>query len=425
MELFELQKTACTERNSLNPNERIFWDYVNGTISKKKALIALGFENNSEKSNVRWRNELRNYKNVLLKAYWETHANSKELKRNYLINNQTNPYWNKEYSLWKKHYPIDEELLDTYFAVNQTEKVQKDKDLLAFVEELESEFLHLKQKQDIWRAEWERKLAYLNRLTLIRELDRNESPLPVFSKYKEYLNYRREAFYNVGREEIKYLEKALILLDEIEHPEFSKEKERRSLLNNLGVQYFLLEEYDQALNYYSKLLEETNLPAIRLNYITCLLKLEKYKTALNLLENGALDDLEEHQIDIKARTIKPMLYLFLNDLKSAKRNLPHQVSFGISTDYLYARMVYMSFYLANEDLDMLERECLNFKRVARKSRKFESHYEYAVLMEKAFLKPSSANEILKYLKDFKANNDELANYLPSIYLKKEIEKQLS
>jgi hypothetical protein len=422
VELYELQQLACPNKNTLTEKEKVFWEYVNGNITKNEAIRRFGIEADFQDSN--WRNELRNYKNSLLKAYLNSTVSSKDLKRNYLLNNQKNEYWNKEYSLWRKHYAVDEELLDAYFDVNQMSKVQKDKDLLAFVSELEHEFLNIKQKQDIWRAEWERRLAYLNRLIRIRDLERDKSRLPNHSKYKHYLELRREAFYSKGREEIMHLENALVLLDETDHPNLSKEKERRSLLNNLGVQYFLMEEYEKALNYYEELLQQTNMPAIRLNYITCLLKLEKFETALDLLEGGFFDDLNEHQIDIKARTIKPMLYLFLKDLKSAKLNLPHQVSFGINTDYLYARMVYMSYYLAKNDLEMLERECLNFKRVARKSKKFHAHYNYAVLMEKAIVKPSGVREIKEHWVTFEEMNNELVNYLPSIYLKKEIEKRV-
>lgn len=424
VELSELQKLTSLNKSSLNSKEKVFWEYVQGNISKQETMESIGLETQNKNSESIWRNELRNYKNLLLKAYWNSTVSNRELKRNYLLKHQKNEFWNKEFSMWRKHYAIDEELLDTYFELNQISQVQKDKDLLAFADELESEFLKLKQKQDIWRAEWERKLAYLNRLIRIRDLERTESFIPEHSKYKKYLELRREAFYSEGREEIEHLEGALLLLDQIDHAKLSKEKERRSLLNNLGVQYFLLEEYDRALNYYSELLGQTNMPAIRLNYITCLLKLEKFEKALSLMEEGFFDDLDEQQIDIKARTIRPMLYLFINDLKSAKQNLPHQVNFGINTDYLYARMVYMSYYLAKNDLEMLERECLNFKRVARKSKKFESHYKYAVLMEKAILKPTQAKNLIKLWDDFQASNNEVVNYLPSIYLKKEIEKRV-
>lgn len=420
-----LQKAYPEYRKELSRNEKLLWDFSSGKKSKKRVFEELFHQKFHADKDQLWRDELKNFKKRLLQLFFLNTCSSKELKRYFLEQNHPTKIWEKEYALWEKYYPVDNELLNDFFEKSYSQQIQKDKSLLSFHAYLGEKLHQLKKEQMEQDALWDRRMAFLERLLRVRDLTFEKRKVPEINNYMAYLELRTKAFQATGKAEIFYLEKALTLVMKIERVDFDNEKERIGLLNNLAVQHFLLGNYKISNRYYSELIEISDMPALKLNYLTNLIKMETYVEAVRFLESGAMEGTNEEQIDVKIKTVAPMIYLLSGKTEQAQKVLPHQVKFGINTDYLYARMVYISYYIATRNLDLMERECLNFKRVAKKSIRFSAYLNYIKIVEGVFLKEKQHEKMKHLLEEFTQIKNELTEYLPVIYLKKEIEKRFS
>lgn len=426
-ELMSIEKALLTQKNAqLLP---IFsWLKKHEEYEKEILFEFVYKETYSTKKDYLLRNEIRNL-NTFLKEYIvrkeifneKNDWLSKKILLEYYLNSKQVKLFEEEWDeIYKKLNR--EENLQQYFELIQLKvtyhsnhKPVKENEYLPLVELLEEAKTYMDNLSMQMQFEFYRHYAFAHRvLYSITHIEREKQVQKVTysgdidnlfksTQLKHYLVQQYD-IHIPFEEKIELFKKILLLLE-------GKEIEQIPIYNNLGVEYFIRGDFENAYKYYSiitKIIKENDVQLNNrllhplLNYISSAVSIGKYDEAIQFyIENEkTLSTLTNifHNI----QRLIALAYLFSNKTKEAFDFMPQNINERGKHEYYYYRAVYTLGYLLDKDYDLAARESENCYRALKANPFTEGDFEKLFLALKHLVdyktgKIQKKNQILEYL----------------------------
>lgn len=203
----------------------------------------------------------------------------------------------------------------------------------------------------------------------------------------EYLDYMIQSYFLEGYPKIELLKKAFNISDGLFQHKKHKTLAVNRLINqmSIGLEYFLLKEYQKADEIYTvvlaqnKLLPSQKKPGIYFNYVTNLICLGAYQRAIDWYESS---DEYWKKIPTIAYRIQYLLcwaYIMQKEYqKPLDLLLTHNIQQRPESDFIYARLLLTIVYYSNDQMELAEREVYNLIQNSRyKIFREEIHVQYS------------------------------------------------
>lgn len=187
------------------------------------------------------------------------------------------------------------------------------------------------------------------------------------SKAAKYYHYKAMGYSNSGKEAIRYLEKALqVLQDRLEI--YLLKEEEMACMSAIAMEYAVMGELENAIQAFEKIMNHpefdsfTARNALMLNYTTTLIKVKQYEKAIRCIEK--LEELILEPIVIeRLYSMKCNCYIFMGQPEKLKKILPINLqSYDVSVRTYY-RFLYLIYYILKGNHELAERELTNIRQV--------------------------------------------------------------
>ncbi len=232
-----------------------------------------------------------------------------------------------------------------------------------------------------------------------------------------------------GESKIKVLEEMIVLLDSI----LEKNKHQTSylelkvrILSNIGVDFFILNESDKALQYYTKALlvaekeQLASFTSILFNFLSACIATQQYTLFITYYSKHETLLVKNPSLQHRCKRFYAIALLFLGQPDAAMEAITHDIFERPDNDYYYFRGVYCFIYLLKKDLESAERETQNTIRSLQYNQlESTNFYSFFTLLKKYLLnlyeddknkKQSKQTQILQELeKDIQQSNEHLVH----------------
>lgn len=187
----------------------------------------------------------------------------------------------------------------------------------------------------------------------------DDAPSPV----AEYYRCKALGFSASGREAVAHFRAALQNLDP-RWEAWMLRQEWLTCMSAIARELSLLGEWEEAEQVFRETLTHPGLPmysgrrSLQINYCTTLVKLKKYKAAIDILEAMSSEDLEP-VVEERLFTLKTICYVFYEDPERIRSILPKDLGAYDLSLRIYYRLLYTMYYLVKGDTELAEREIVN------------------------------------------------------------------
>ncbi len=203
--------------------------------------------------------------------------------------------------------------------------------------------------------------------TPIHEYVKQQEEEDVFVRYTKLTS---KVYYTSGDLQLQTLKEALDLIPIVSFLTDSHKKKTIASINlNIGLHYFLKQNYESALIHYQKCLEFSDLiPKGQLegyiyNYISALLHSRRHQTALatiaqhqNLLFNSPMTKR-------RILALKAMCFIDMGEVGAAENCLPESIKQNAEDVYFYFRLILVLCYSLRKEWDLALNEVSNYLRM--------------------------------------------------------------
>lgn len=182
--------------------------------------------------------------------------------------------------------------------------------------------------------------------------------------------YVKALSYSVQSEDkVAKLNEAISLLGNVHKSLIDHRYEYGLLYSNLGVELFLRNQFNQAIPALAQAIAHTNTntphyPFILFNYCSALLKCDKYKQAIEILEENERHWKKVPNIAFRVRCLTVATLICLGRLKEAKSSIPQSFNEGTKDDICYLRLCLAIIFYKRNDIELAITEVDNLRRVA-------------------------------------------------------------
>lgn len=205
-----------------------------------------------------------------------------------------------------------------------------------------------------------------------------------------FLDYRIQSYFLSGVEKINILQKALEYAKSLEeqypkHPSLDESITMTEI--TVGLEYFLLKQYQQADEIYTHILDKTKILSqakritVYFNYISNLICLEAYDRAIEWYEINNEAWKSVPQVVYRVQYMICWAYIMQDEFdKPIEMLLEHNIQQRPENDFVYARLLLTILYYSKEEIELAERESYNLVQNHRyKTPKEETFIEYSKL----------------------------------------------
>ncbi|WP_264789513.1 hypothetical protein [Aureispira anguillae] len=205
-----------------------------------------------------------------------------------------------------------------------------------------------------------------------------------------YLEYSIQSYFSEGYEKIKLLQTAIAQSDSLsEHAKYQSLVTSPIMLKtSIGLEYFLLKEYQKADEIYTQVLAQEQLipaqkkPGVYFNYVSNLIALGAYQRAIEWYESSSDDWKKIPQITYRIQYRLCWAYIMQKEFqKPLDLLLEHNIQQRPENDFIYARLLLTIIYHSNHQKELAEREVYNLMQNNRYKTPNEIFYaDYSKLL---------------------------------------------
>lgn len=245
-----------------------------------------------------------------------------------------------------------------------------------------------------------------------------------------YYFHRSRAYGTAGPQTMHHLEKALECLS-LPAETAGMVEEELGCLGAMAVEYSLMGDFEKAEQIFARIIAhnrfETFIPrhAILLNYCTTLLKLKKYKTALQYLQKLEKET-SEPVITERIFSMKCNCYILSENLQGIRDILPTDLNQYDLSVKIYYRLLYVIYYLIKNDHELAQREIVNMMKAKDMNKTpylplvkiFDTYISTAA--SHYYRENNAERKIRNFLQAFSRFGEEnpaLVNMLPAMWIK--------
>lgn len=279
--------------------------------------------------------------------------------------------------------------------------------------------------------------AYKTGLSL-RKLDTVFEPTTTLSysftdmstRLSTYYFHRSRAYGTSGHQTVYHLEKALGCLS-LSPETAGMVEEELSCLGAMAVEYSLMGDFEKAEPIFARIIIHPGFNtfiarhAILLNYCTTLLKLKKYKTALQYLQTLEKET-NEPVITERIFSLKCNCYILSENLEGIRHILPIDLNQYDLSVKIYYRLLYVIYYLIKNDHELARREIVNMIKAKDMNKTpylplvkiFDTYISTAA--SHYYRENNAERKIRNFLQAFSRFGEEnpaLVNMLPAMWIK--------
>lgn len=197
-----------------------------------------------------------------------------------------------------------------------------------------------------------------------------------------------ESYHQAGEQKIKTLKAALKLCSKIRKKGFEKNATVSSIAALLALEYFLQEDYANAITYHQKALQETEgiqqqqVISYVFNYLSTMLRLNKYKDTVHLIKNyepiwSGIPRMKDRFLCLLA-----MSHVFLKQPDEAWSCLPHNRKKSGLDHYYYYRFIQIIVYLMKKEYRLAISETETFIHTIRNHDKNAAYLKLTLALKK-------------------------------------------
>lgn len=218
--------------------------------------------------------------------------------------------------------------------------------------------------------------------------------------YFNYLKNKAKSYKLQGEEKIALLNAMLIQLDEIKTSDLNKESEKFILYQSLGVEKMLQAENLIAANYFAESLKNIETIDDKIiikglyNFISTLIKLEDFDTAIELFETHQNKIIKSNINDLFS-CIVTMCYIFAGKIENAEsinRIIDSNKSVG---NFLYSRCNLAIIHFVNNEAELAQNELININQSINYHKNQDQAYLDFASIFKSYIQLSYSTLLLK------------------------------
>jgi hypothetical protein len=258
--------------------------------------------------------------------------------------------------------------------------------------------------------------------------------------YSRYLYLKNLSYQLSGNEKIEKLKEALDLLSSASKPDINYYEERVFCLGTIGLEYFLMGNYQKAHQYYKQAVDEAEEHfrkmdlSVLFNFISNLIKLRQYKKVIELIERYESQITKNKKVMYRMYCLRAMCHLFQQEPDRAYKTIPFDIKKRPKPQYFYYRFIYAIIYYLWEDYEAGKREIYNFYQTLQNNSQLEVDVLPVVRFFRRFFHLASQDEVAgrklsNLQKDIEAYRQQapprFKDYLPLLWLNQKVEKMTS
>ena len=262
-------------------------------------------------------------------------------------------------------------------------------------------------------------------ISLDFDMDKNFAPEVADEPYLRYIKFKTHFLCErEPNEKRRYFEKLLELQQRITKKGFDIVGERYKLYTNIGLNCFLHRNYEQSAVYYEKASEtapkkEKTLPILVFNYISVLLHLKNYGSALRVMEQHHKVLASDDRTKYNYLSIRSMCHIFLDQTEQAENCLPNINKAPNTPTVFYLRLIIgiVHFLQGNDELAITEVN--NTIQAIRYNKKITSEAKasiaYGLLLKRYFLLNSTTTNSNKFQNAISALHTDVKKFVEAFY----------
>lgn len=220
------------------------------------------------------------------------------------------------------------------------------------------------------------------------------------NNYFSYLQNKTKSFKIQGDEKSELLHNMLLQLDLIKTTDINIDHERFAILQSLGVEKMLQAKNLEAVKLFSdsllqsgKIDDKVLIKGIY-NYLSTLVKLEDYKSAIALFEEHQTKILKSNIIDL-FYCIITMSYIFINDIEKAEQINKIIDSNNSVGNFLYSRCNLAIIHFLNNESELCLNELTNISQSIKYHKNQDKAYQDFVSFFRAYIQVSYSKTLLQ------------------------------
>lgn len=253
-----------------------------------------------------------------------------------------------------------------------------------------------------------------------------------------FFEAQAHTFRATGESRIDHARAAVDSLMELESTRFYHELV--VALGNLGLSYYLVQQftearqwYEQALDYTAKAGRPADIPLV-FNYVSALVKLGEYRTVLDIIEQYRPAIEAVPRVRFRFECFRSFSYIFLRDPDAAFESIPPAITQRPESEYHYFRFALLIIPYLRSEVDDALRETVNFAKYFHRSKgKIGTPHELelvalfrrfftAVQLPAGARRTRAIQRLQAMQQEFGAQYPEYIDFLPLLWLKAEVER---
>lgn len=263
----------------------------------------------------------------------------------------------------------------------------------------------------------------------------------VHSPLINFFEAKAHTFRATGAERIRHAHTAVDNLAALHSEQYRAEQ--TVALANLGLAYYLHQQFSEAREYYQKAIDyaRANKQAIDIalifNYVSSLIKLKEYHETLSVIEQhrSAID--KAPHVLFRFECFRSFSHIFLCEPEEAFSSIPANIAQRPEAEHHYFRFALLIIPYLRGDADDALRESTNFAKYfhRNKDKIGLSHELVLVTMYKRFftavLTPPGTKrkrmlqQLVAMQREFTENHIAYVDYLPFVWLREQTEREIA